>query len=36
VVSSDGAIWFTDPLFGNLGNYEAIRSSRAADTGLSS
>src|SRR5215813_2800523 len=22
VVSSDGAIWFTDPLFGNLGNYE--------------
>ena len=22
VVSADGAIWFTDPLFGNLGNYE--------------
>jgi len=22
VVSRDGAIWFTDPLFGNLGNYE--------------
>jgi gluconolactonase len=22
VVSSDGAVWFTDPLFGNLGNYE--------------
>jgi gluconolactonase len=22
VVSSDGAIWFTDPLFGNTGNYE--------------
>lgn len=22
VVSSDGAIWFTDPFFGNLGNYE--------------
>src|SRR5213082_637585 len=21
VVSADGAIWFTDPLFGNLGNY---------------
>src|SRR5437763_12039177 len=25
VVSSDGAIWFTDPLFGNLGNYEGHR-----------
>jgi len=22
VVSADGAIWFTDPLFGNAGNYE--------------
>src|SRR4051812_14503601 len=22
VVSADGAVWFTDPLFGNLGNYE--------------
>jgi len=22
VVSADGAIWFTDPFFGNLGNYE--------------
>jgi gluconolactonase len=22
VVSRDGAVWFTDPLFGNLGNYE--------------
>ena len=25
VVSADGAIWFTDPLFGNLGNYEGHR-----------
>jgi gluconolactonase len=25
VVSSDGAIWFTDPLFGNAGNYEGHR-----------
>jgi len=25
VVASDGAIWFTDPLFGNLGNYEGHR-----------
>ena len=25
VVSSDGAIWFTDPVFGNLGNYEGHR-----------
>jgi len=22
VVSADGAVWFTDPFFGNLGNYE--------------
>ena len=25
VVSSDGAIWFTDPFFGNQGNYEGHR-----------
>ncbi|HEY4266242.1 MAG TPA: SMP-30/gluconolactonase/LRE family protein [Micropepsaceae bacterium] len=25
VVSADGAIWFTDPLFGNAGNYEGHR-----------
>lgn len=25
VVSSDGAIWFTDPFFGNAGNYEGHR-----------
>ena len=26
IVASDGAIWFTDPVFGILGNYEGYRS----------
>ena len=31
VVKSDGSIWFTDPIFGILGNYEGIQSEPEID-----
>ena len=32
VVKSDGSIWFTDPLFGLLGNYEGYKAEPEIDT----
>jgi len=31
VVKSDGSVWFTDPIFGILGNYEGVKSESEID-----
>ena len=34
VVKSDGSIWFTDPIFGLLGNYEGYKAESEIDTNV--
>ena len=34
VVKSDGSIWFTDPVFGLLGNYEGYKAEPEIDTNV--
>ena len=34
VVKSDGSIWFTDPMFGLLGNYEGYKAESEIDTNV--
>ena len=34
VVKSDGSIWFTDPMFGLLGNYEGYKAEPEIDTNV--
>jgi gluconolactonase len=34
VVKSDGSIWFTDPVFGLLGNYEGYKAASEIDANV--